>query len=169
MYRPYNHGCPPQPKQILQPACCYNRLAGSSQSGANPGAIPESSRMLQQQCSTLWVTTVLPTNCVVGGGGGSTVEKVKISVPSNPGTAPVPVPVSIAPASLTTQMKSADVLLAAQDPYNPATRFSQYFPPQPPGVECPERLPNRDPKPSTRDCVPVSRFHGSDWTPPPES
>jgi hypothetical protein len=169
MYKPYNHGCPPQPKTRLEPACCYNRLAGSSQAGANPGAIPESARILQQQCSTLWVTTVLPTNCIVGNGSGSTVEKVKLAVPSNPGSAPVPVPVTNLSASLITQMKGSDVLLAASDPYNPATRFAQYFPPQPPGVPCPERLPSRDPKPSTRDCVPVSRFHGSDWTPPAQT
>lgn len=161
MHRSYNYGCPPQQNTRIQPACCYNRLAGSSQAGANPGAIPESSRMLERQCSTLWVTTVLPTYC-----GGSTVEKVKLEVPSTPGIPPVPVPVTSMPASVTTQMKGSDVLLAASDPYNPVTRFSHYFPPQPPGVICPERLPSRDPKPSTRECLPIRRFHGSDWTPP---
>jgi hypothetical protein len=56
----------------------------------------------------------------------------------------------------------------ANNPYDPATRFSQYFPPAPLPYVCPERIPNNDPKPSTRECIPITRFIGSKDAPQTE-
>jgi hypothetical protein len=54
-----------------------------------------------------------------------------------PGGGDVPlITVGNTPASLTTIQRQTTVLYAENDPYNPATRFSQYFPKQPPGIPC---------------------------------
>lgn len=166
MYNRYKYCCPGPTPATLRPSpsvCCPDRLAGSSKAGSNPGAIPESARVLKEQCPTAWVQTVVPTMCIDSDAAnpGATVQVQKIQVPVQKGSMPPSVPVVTTPASVTSQLRSTAVLMNASNPYDPTTRFSQYFPPQPPGYECPERIPNNLPKPSTRDCVPVSRFHGS--------
>ncbi len=157
MHRRYNACCPPQRRGPTPASCCIESAASAS-AGSNPGAIPESARVIQNQCPEVWLTVTDTPTCTDSG-------RVKILVPTTPGLPPPAAIVANTPASQTTQNKSVAVLNNASNPYDPATRFAQYFPPQPPGVECPERLPNNLPLPSTRPCIPVTRFHGSDWPP----
>ena len=54
-----------------------------------------------------------------------------------PGGGDVPlIVVGTTPASATTIQRQTASLYVGNDPYNPATRFSQYFPKQPPGIPC---------------------------------
>jgi hypothetical protein len=46
------------------------------------------------------------------------------------------------PASETTAFLGEQSLAQATNVTNPDTRFEQYFRPQPPLLECPERIPN---------------------------
>lgn len=126
--------------------------------GKEPGAIAESSRLTAQvaACGSAWVQTVPGPRCSVSEPSGSII---RVAVPP---AGPLPVvEVRTTPASLTTQQAATATLFDATNPYDPATRFSQYFPPPPLPYECPVRYPNNDPKPSVRDCVPVTRFMGS--------
>ena len=70
------------------------------------------------------------------------------------------VEVGTTPAHLTTQQYATAAVANNFDPYNPATRFSQYFPPTPRPYICPERIPNNLPIPRSV-CVPVTRYEGS--------
>ena len=126
--------------------------------GKEPGAIAESSRLTAQvaACGSAWVQTVPGPRCSVSEPSGGII---RVAVPP---AGPLPVvEVRTTPASLTTQQAATATLFDATNPYDPATRFSQYFPPPPLPYECPVRYPNNDPKPSVRDCVPVTRFMGS--------
>lgn len=163
MYKRYNACCPPQRRGPQTAACCIPR-ASSALPGSNPGAVPESTRIAQSGCGEAWVTTNVPLTCADTDSASATMRVQKIRVPTTPGTALPTVVVASTPASLTTQYKAAQVATTASDPYDPATRFAQYFPPQPPGAPCnPERIPN--PAPPERPCVPITRFHGSAWPP----
>jgi hypothetical protein len=137
----------------------------------SPGsAITESERMILNQPSFAWVTAQIGPTCIVdvppqqstiGSAGSGTVTTRRVLVPVAP-AAPMPyVQVGTTPASLTTQQRVSDVNTQAYNPYDPASRFTQYFPPAPIPYICPMRMPNNDPKPSTRVCVPITRFHGS--------
>jgi hypothetical protein len=64
-----------------------------------------------------------------------------------------------APASGTTLSIQNAVLFAANDPYNPATRFAQYFPRLPPPPPCPIAVPN--PGAIIGPCSPPLMFRGS--------
>jgi hypothetical protein len=137
---------------------------------ATGSAITESERMILRQPTEAWVTTQIGPTCIVDvppqtstvcsvGSGVTTTRRVLVPVAP---AAPMPyVPVGTTPASLTTQQRVVDTNSQAYNPYNPSTRFSQYFPPAPIPYICPMRIPNNDPKPSTRDCIPITRFHGS--------
>jgi hypothetical protein len=70
------------------------------------------------------------------------------------------VTVGTIPARITTQQAATAAIASANDPYNPATRFTQYFPPAPLPYICPERIPNNLPIP-TSVCIPVTRYEGS--------
>jgi hypothetical protein len=124
----------------------------------SPGsAISESARLAQSQCRTAWVTTqkgpVCPSEEPI-----SRTARIEVVVPAS---GPMPyVEVGSIPASLTTQQAGTTVITNAYDPYNPATRFRQYFPPAPIPYECPERIPNNLPIP-TSVCIPVTRYEGS--------
>lgn len=159
MHRRYNACCPPKTGAALIGSCCpLPPIAGGS---ARPGAIPESARLIAQRCPEMWVTTNEPISCANGDAASSGTTRVqKIRVPTTTGTLPI-VQVGTTLASVTTQYKATQVLNNASDPYDPATRFAQYFPPQPPVPPCPERIPN--PAPPDRPCVPNMRFHGSEW------
>jgi len=64
-----------------------------------------------------------------------------------------------ASASGTTQSIQNAVLFAANNPYNPATRFAQYFPRQPPPPPCIISPPN--PGAIIGPCSPPLMFRGS--------
>lgn len=124
----------------------------------SPGhAIPESMRMLEQQCRTAIVTVQEGPSCSSTGSTSQTV-RVEMRVPS---AAPMPyVEVGTIPASVTTQQNTTAVIQTAYDQYDPTTRFRQYFPPAPLPYVCPERIPNNLPIP-TNVCIPVTRYEGS--------
>jgi len=137
----------PDSAEQNQNTCCENRVLNSIE-GLN-SAIPESARLVAERCSTIIVSVQ---------SGGSTQQT---NVQLTPG-APIPyVDVGTKPASATTYQRGNNVLNIAIDPYNPATRFSQYFPPPPLPYVCPVRMPSNDPKPSVRPCNPISRFPNS--------
>jgi hypothetical protein len=149
-YRP----CP-QPQQLAKtriPYCCPPAAPG-------PGAIPESTRMIREQCGSAWVTTTRgpaagPTPCE------GEDRTVRVQVPVAAAAPPPYVDVGTTPASVTIQQNQTNVLAASSNPYDPSTRFAQYFPPAPLPYVCPERIPNNLPLPPDR-CVPVTRFSGS--------
>ena len=120
-------------------------------------------RMLAEVCPFAYIT--VPTargNCTVTQTSSVTVAATEqLRVPVYPGNTPPVVPVQTMPASITTQQRAISVAAVESDPYNPATRFSQYFPAPPIPYICPERLPNNGPKPSTRPCVGFTRFASS--------
>ena len=111
--------------------------------------VAESARIQAQECTTAYISNapvpVLP-------GNSNNVPYIDL-IPKS--------------ASLTTQQLATAVLVAGNNPYNPATRFSQYrfsntvLPPAPP---CPVAVPN----PTTlRPCVPPTVFRGSVQNVPP--
>lgn len=120
-------------------------------------------RMLASVCPTAIITVPsAPNDCTVV--NTSSVTKAateKIVVPVYPGNTPPVVPVQTMPASITTQQRALSVTAVESDPYNPATRFAQYFPAPPIPYICPERIPNNYPLPSTRPCVGFTRFASS--------
>jgi hypothetical protein len=122
--------------------------------GLGSGAVAESVR-IAEKCETAWVT-------VPAGGSGCDAARgmVKLSVPVVNNELPV-ITVGTLPASATIQQRVNAIAMLESDPYNPATRFRQYFPPAPLPYVCPERIPNNDPKPSTRECLPIQRFKTS--------
>ena len=66
------------------------------------------------------------------------------------------------PASLTTIQRQTASLYAGNDPYNPATRFTQYFPKLPPGIPCIPTQPNNSPQAPIVPCnAGTGRFRGS--------
>jgi len=148
-YRP----CPPTAVQKTSIPYCPPVV------GSGPGAIAESAHLAQKvaSCGSAWVQTIPgPRLCGVSEPTGGVI---RVAVPP---AGPLPVvEVGTVPASLTTQQAATATLFDATNPYNPATRFAQYFPPPPVPAPCPFRMPNNDPKPSTRDCIPIRRFMGS--------
>lgn len=138
------------------PYCPPTRSPGS--------AIPESARMVEQQCRTAWVTTQIGPPCEIATSnptsGSPVSQTVRVEVPV-PASAPMPyVVVGTVPARITTQQAATATIASGYDPYNPATRFRQYFPPAPLPYVCPERIPNNLPIP-TSPCIPVTRYEGS--------
>jgi len=124
---------------------------------------PESMRMLADVCPHAYIT--VPTargDCTVVQTSSMTIAATeKLLVPVYPGNTPPIVSVQTMPASITTQQRALSVAAVESDPYNPATRFAAYFPAPPIPYICPERLPNNDPKPSTRPCIGITRFASS--------
>lgn len=129
----------------------------------DPKGYPESVRMSSEICEKPIVTVSNSQSCLY-----TTSIKPPPNLPPNKIQIPV-VPTSSLPvvlvettsASSTVSQKKNAVLFFESDPYNPATRFSQYFPPAPIPYQCPERIPNNDTKPSTAPCIPITRFQGS--------
>jgi hypothetical protein len=146
MYKRYGHGCPPVPIISSVLYCC-------PVSSPSSGAKPESARMVVAPCKYAWIQSATSDPC--------NPQPVVLSTIVSPG-APYPlVPVGTTPASKTIQQQKQILVNDASNPYNPETRFAQYFP-APPIPYCPPtRIPNNDPKPSTRPCVPIQRFQGS--------
>jgi hypothetical protein len=63
------------------------------------------------------------------------VNRQEVNILPGGGDVPLMV-VGTTPASLTTIQRQTATLYVGNDPYNPATRFTQYFPKQPPGIPC---------------------------------
>jgi hypothetical protein len=78
-----------------------------------------------------------------------------------PFSSSAPVVVGTVPASATVRKTVEQIKRNEVDPYNPVTRFSKYFPAPPLPYVCPERLPSKEPIPSTPECIPIQRFQGS--------
>jgi hypothetical protein len=123
-------------------------------------AMSESARMAEQVCRSAWVTSIAGPQCVSDISNAPVSQTVRFEVPVRPG-APMPyVQVGTTPARLTTQQYATAAVFNNYDPYNPTTRFSQYFPPAPRPYICPERIPNNLPIPRSI-CVPITRYEGS--------
>jgi len=102
-------------------------------------AIPESTRVMAQTCPTTYVLGQPVTN------------------------QPTLVPVQTIPASATTAAAARAVQQQESDPYNPATRFSQYFPAEPlPYIEPRTmRVPSNEPLPSIVPCQVVKQYEST--------
>ena len=131
--------------------CCAAKVAQGT--GAVAGAVKESMRISAQRCTPMVVTTVT-SDC-----SGTVVSQV--SIPIVPGADVPYVPIQNTPASVTLNALKNSLLTTVSDPYNPATRFSQYFPPQPPGYDPPVPLPNNYPREPMNLCGPNRVFTGS--------
>ena len=164
MYKKYNP-CPPQPKLRFEAPYTPH------QSSPGPGAIPESVRVTSEQCNPVWLTTAVVPICqstftspVVTPAGVQfppTGRVQKIQVPFIPGTPPAYAVIQSVPASLTTRQNAIATVAQGANPYNPATRFSQYFPPAPVPLPCPIRPQVVQPPPQPDNCDPITRFKGS--------
>jgi len=116
-----------------------------------PGGIPESARVTN--CGIAWIRTVTNDPC--------NPQPVMISTIVATGT-PMPlVVVASTPASATIQKQKQIIANNVSDPYNPATRFAQYFPAPSLPYEPPVRLPSNEPPASLQTCQPIRRFQGS--------
>ena len=91
---------------------------------------------------------------------GSSTGPQTTQVPIVAGCPPPYVPVGTVPASVSMRIQRDQVLAAENNPYNPATRFSQYFPPAPIPYCRPIRYASNDSKPSVNTCLPIRRFTG---------
>jgi hypothetical protein len=104
-------------------------------------SLSESGRMQLQQCTTMYISNV---SVPVQRGDSNNIPYIDV------------IPAS---ASGTTQSIQNAVLFAANNPYNPATRFAQYFPRQPPPPPCIISPPN--PGAIIGPCSPPLMFRGS--------
>jgi hypothetical protein len=103
-------------------------------------SLSESGRMQAQQCTTMYISNApVP----VQRGDSNNIPYMNVIA---------------TPASGTTQSIQTAVLFAGNNPYNPATRFTQYFPRLPPPPPCPVAVPNPGYVPP---CVPPTMFRGS--------
>jgi hypothetical protein len=104
-------------------------------------SLSESGRMQAQQCTTMYISNApVP----VQRGDSNNIPYVDVIA---------------TPASGTTQSIQTAVLFAGNNPYNPATRFTQYFPRLPPPPPCPVAVPN--PGAIIGVCSPPLMFRGS--------
>lgn len=158
MYTKYT--CPPIRKQLAEVSrpCCI-KPKPSQIENTRPGALPESVRISSWPCSTAIVYS--PNTVAANTSSVTCIGPTKIEIPVPAGSPAPIVTVQTVPASVTLRQRVATILDNESNPYNPATRFAAYFPPAPIPYECPERIPNNLPKPSTADCVPIRRFQGS--------
>jgi len=142
------------------------RVNKTSVGSCRPVVIPDSiqaqaeSSRIASKVTSVFATTPATPNCVGNGGNGSSNVN-QSTTPVTPG-APIPyVPTGTLAASVTVQQQAARVVAVSMDPYNPATRFSQYFPPAPMPYCRPVRYVKADTLPSVIQCRPIQRFTGS--------
>jgi len=149
-----------------QTVCCPPvRLNKTSVGPCCPVVIPDSiaaqseSDRIASKVKSVFATTPAVADCV--GGTGTGVNNVQQSTtPVTPG-APIPYISTSAPAaSFTVTNRAAQVVAAANNPYNPNTRFSQYFPPAPIPYCPPVKYVIADTLPSVNTCRPIQRFTG---------
>jgi hypothetical protein len=122
-------------------------------------ALSESDRMAKQECPA-YVTQLTTAPFYDCSGSSSFSGPQTTIVPVVPGTPTPSVAVGTTPASVTMSIRAQQVQQASTNPYNPATRFSQYFPPAPIPYCRPMRYPSKDPLPSVNVCQPIRRFTG---------
>lgn len=128
---------------------------------AQTNSVPESVRLHAKDCAN--VTVTVSDSSPLYGLPIYAVENPpnRLYLPVIPGY-PMPMTeVGTTPASQTTQRRALVTQIVAKDPYDPDTRFTQYFPPKPVPYQCPARLPSNDPLPSVRICQPIRTFQGS--------
>jgi len=136
--------------------CCPSRW--NSIEGLH-SAIPESMRISAGACnpSSFQYSTFVT---VPSGDMNSLLTSVPIVAGG-----PIPyVDVGTTSASATTNQRGLNVVNAATNPYDPATRFSQYVPALPrPYISsiCPVRTPSNEPLPSSKPCIPITHFPNS--------
>jgi hypothetical protein len=137
-----NRYCPPIPGIV--PTSGYASTPTNYVAlGNSYKSLSESGRMAAQQCTTMYISN---SPVPVQRGDSNNIPYVDVIATS---------------ASGTTQSIQTAVLFAGNNPYNPATRFSQYrfattvIPPPPP---CPVAVPNPGYVPP---CVPPTMFRGS--------
>jgi hypothetical protein len=142
-------GCCPPERSIKTSVgyCCPVVIPDSIQAQA------ESSR-IASKVKTVFTSSPASQNC----GGPLIVQQTTPIVPG----APIPyVPAGAPAASITVQQRAAQVVAASVNPYNPATRFSQYFPQQPLLLHCQTvKYVKADTLPSVNVCRPIQRFTG---------
>lgn len=157
MYSKYKHCASYTPVHpTASQSCCVTK-----ESMPGPGAIPESSRLAARRCGTIWVTVPPRSSCGSSGGGETANEPEKVEIPITASDV-IPVQtVETTPASATVRLTAERVRQQESNPYNPATRFAQYFPAPPLPYVCPERIPNNGPAARISECVPVARYSGS--------
>jgi len=127
----------------------------------NVAAVPESVRVTAETCPSLFVTTNVIAPCAANSTiSVVTTNKQTTLIPTVPGAPISYVTVGTVPASRVVQAKAQAAVAQSFDPYNPDTRFSQYFPPAPAPYCPPVRPPNNDPLPSVNVCLPIRRFTG---------
>lgn len=131
----------------------YSRQTYCCVKNSGRSAVPESSRIAAERCTPFYTHTV-SSDC-------SGARVVQIVVPVVPGGDVPYVDVKTVSASATVQSIKQSLLATQQDPYNPQTRFSQYFPPTPPGCVTPVRIPNNIPLPPETPCIETRPFQGS--------
>ena len=124
-------------------------------SSPGPGAVPESIRITRGACPTVWITSDVPNECPAMQSG---TYKARTQVPV---AGKSYVDIGNSASSLTTQRRSAAAIYSSQSMFNPATRFSKYFPPAPLPYVCPERIPSNEPMISLMPCMPLLRYRGS--------
>lgn len=142
----YNRGRYPYPPTLAYTPCCtpvpgvISTATGNITVSGQNNYLTESSRVQAQECPTAYISNA--------------------RVPVQSGNVPY-VDVITTPASATQSAIANSNAILANDPYNPATRFSQYrfaytvIPPPPP---CPVAVPN----PTTVGiCSPPTMFRGS--------
>jgi hypothetical protein len=141
MYSKYNRCC-------HNPPISTNKLCKPVISFAT--TMTESERMVKNRCSEYYVKPPSAAKC-------ATDNQPQIVIPATNSTVPY-VEVKNVPASATI---SLNALTTEIDAYDPVNRFRKYFPPPPIPYQCPERIPNNYPKPSTQPCFSVARYQGS--------
>jgi hypothetical protein len=119
-------------------------------------ALSESDRIASLSCTAV-VTQIAAGSC---DGSQRSTGPQTTQVPVIPGGSLPYVAVGTVPASVSMGIQRDRVLATATNPYNPETRFSQYFPPAPIPYCRPIRYPSNDPKPSVNTCLPIRRFTG---------
>jgi hypothetical protein len=123
--------CTPQPKRNTEVFCCVPTNEGLRSSIAAHVTLPESIRQRQQLCTPIVLTQPSTQPCW----GQTNPERVRTPLEA-------PVLLRTRPASETTALLGEITLNQSASVVNPDTRFEQYFRPQPPLLECPERIPN---------------------------
>ena len=171
MHTSYNCAGYTRKKDFIQ-SCCTSKPNPYTKAAGLPKGIPESARVMKEVCKEVILTITPVVDCSYQSNDQSTSENPvpnisttlsynKILVPTMIGY-PIPLQVVEAKAaSKTTQQRALSVTQQESDSYNPDTRFSQYFPAPPIPYQCPERIPNNYPLPSTAPCLPIQRFQPS--------
>ena len=148
--------CSGSTKSVYAASCCNEKPIVNSSRG-----YPESMRLASKGCKSMTVTIPAQPCDYITPVFNIENPPNKLYVPMIPGGQLPVVDVVTNSASVTVKQTASIILSKESDPYNPDTRFAKYFPAPPLPYQCPARLPNNDPLPSTRGCIDIQRFQGS--------